>query len=124
MARTKIRYYPSLKEYEKIFIEYFKENKSPLIRQVLNELHYETLEDLQKDEFGMKFAGDCGWVKLIPRNKEMYREWRLDNNDPCLFDIAYHAYNTQSITIKRIIVEKALEDLNLENTFYISERLD
>ena len=126
MGRKKVRHFPSVEDWKKQLTEYLTENKEKYIAYMLKRLGYEDTETLWEEEYHGKFGFDCGWVQLHPKDKEMQREWRLDNGgiDDCIFDIASVVYNTQSTTIKEIIVEKLVEDLDLNDTFIIYTRLD
>lgn len=126
MGRKKIRNYPTIEDWEDKISEYLKENKERYRKLILDSLGYDDFDSLIEDEYKMKFGGDCGWVSLVPLNKEMAREWRLDNDGlpNRIFDIASVVYNTQSITIKSIVIEKLIEDMGLEKDFYMTERLD
>lgn len=126
MGRKKIRIYPSREEWETKIKEYVQENKESIRRYMLDKLGYEDIESLWEDEYHMKFGLDCGWVNLFPKNKEMAREWKLDNDGipDSIWDASNIVYNTQSVTIKSIIMYKVVEDMGIENEFSIVERLD
>ena len=126
MGRRKVRNFPSREDYEQQFEDYFSENKHSCIQYAVQKLGFNDVEEMHDAEFSGRFGFDCGWVQLIPRDKEMYREWRLDNGEysVCIFDIGHKTYPTQSVTIKRLILEKAVEDMNLQDVFIINERLD
>jgi len=124
MARKKVRNYPSIEDYEKQFDEYFKEHYNDVVDYVLKETGYSSLEKLRFAEQNMAFGLDCGWVYLCPRNTEMEHEWILDNDKYSAKVYLRDPMRTQSVTIKRLCAEKLIEDLGLENIFYISERLD
>ena len=124
MGRRKVRHYPSVEFYEGMLKEYFETHRGEVIGNLLDTLGYDSLEELQEAEYNMKFGLDCGWIHLHPKNKEMSHEWALDNGIYCAYVHAMPSLNCQSTTIKRVQVEKAVRDLGLEDTFYISERLD
>ena len=124
MGRKKVRNYPPKGFYEEKLDGYFREHRHEVIGNLLDTLGYESVERLQEDECHMKFGLDCGWIHLHPRNKEMSREWGLDNGIYGAYVCARPSLNCQSTTIKRVQVEKAVKDLGLEDVFYISERLD
>lgn len=122
MAKPKVRNYPSIEDYEKIFEDYFRSNKGAIMQYVCHKFQVEDEDSLKEQDFGF----DCGWVHLFPRDPEMAKEWKLDNGDygARIFDIASKCYGTQSITIKEVILEKAVEDLNLDDVFHIRRKYD
>ena len=126
MPRTKIRNYPSCKQVETELENYLRNHRGEYEHQVLQKLGYEDLNSLQEADQQMKFGFNCGWVQLHPKNKEMAREWRLDNDGlpNCIFDIGSVIIPTQCCTIKEIIVEKLVNDLDLSNEYEIITKLD
>lgn len=124
MGRKKVRKHQSIAYYEAMLKDYFSEHKDDVVEYMLGNLGYDSLDDLWNDEYRMKFGFDCGWIYLIPRDKEMYHEWELDNGKYGAHIFCRTPYNTQSTTIQREQVEKAVHDLGLEDKFWISVRLD
>ena len=123
---AKVRKYPTVKEWKERVCEYLKDHKEYYIQHMLKVLKYEDLETLQKDEYSMAWGFDCGWVNLVPKNKEMAREWRLDNDGipDYIWDPANAVYSTQSITIKQAIMEQCVKDMQIEDKFEVVERYD
>ena len=122
MARTKVRNYESREVWQERIIAYLKEHKEKYIRLVLQTLGYETTDELRDAEYNQnRFGLDCGWVKLVPKNKEMAREWKLDNDNipAAIYDVANTIYSTQSTTIKNIIMDAVVSDMNIEDIFCI-----
>ena len=72
----------------------------------------------------MKFGFDCGWTIIYPKNREMEREWKLDNGMYDYQIFAHPSYYPQSTTVQEIQVRKALKDLNLEDEFGCYVKLD
>lgn len=124
MGRKKVRLYKSRDFYENLMHDYFKENKNEVIQYILDKTVFSTLEGLRDAEFKNHFGLDCGFVYLIPKNTEMYHEWELDEGKYCAKVYVRGPFNTQSVTLKELAAEKAVEDLNLDSEFYISSRLD
>ena len=125
MGRRKIRNYPSKEYYEYEIIEYMKEHREELLHHMLKILGYEDIDSLREDEYKMKFGGDCGFIKLSPKNREMAHEWYLDNDKipDYLSDNVSCIYSTQSTNIKETIIKKVLEDTELDKVFSVSEYL-
>ena len=124
MGRKKIRKHESRGYYETMLDNYFDEHRDEVVQYMLNQLGYESVDALWDDEYRMAFGFDCGWIYLIPRNSEMYHEWELDNGKYGAHIYCKPPYNSQSTTIQREQVEKAVSDLGLEDKFWISVRLD
>lgn len=127
MSKTKIRNFETCEEWTRKIQQYLQDNKEKYIRLMLRTLHYETIEELQDAEYNQdKFGFDCGWVNLYPLNKEMAKEWKLDNDGvyDCIWDAANCIYSTQSTTIKEIIMRLVMEDMDLNKDFYIRVKLD
>lgn len=123
MAR-KIRNCKPKAFYEQMLEDYFTEHKAEVIEYMLDSLGYEDTDALWEDERRMGFGFDCGWILLHPSDAEMCREWALDNGKYDVDIFVHTPYNTQSITVKRPMVQKALTDLELWDTFIVRERLD
>lgn len=125
----KIRNYQPKAYYEEIINNYFTEHRDEVIQQTVEDLGFDTFEELQKAEYSMYFGFDCGFTKLYPKNPEMRREWVLDEGGRKGQDFYAELYprfawNCQSLTCKRPQVKKMLRDLNFEGLFGITERLD
>lgn len=124
MGRRKVRHYNPREYYKELFDAYFREHADEVIEHAVREMGFDSLKAMRNQELtGMWF--DCGFVYITPRNKEQYHEWYLDN-DRISANLFMHnpCYNTQSSTLKEIMVHKALKDLGLENDFYVNTRLD
>lgn len=124
MGRKKIRNHLPREHYEKMLETYFTEHQEEVITDLLNTLGYSSLEALRDDEYNMAFGFDCGWTKLVPKNREMFHEWELDNGKYCAEVYCRPTYYPQSTTIQRVQVEKAVRDLGLGEEFRIVTRLD
>lgn len=126
MARTKVRNYPSREEYENHIKEYMLSHKGEIIAYMLRQLGYDDIESLKEDEFSNSRFWVCGSIQLRPKNKDMAHEWFLDNDriPSYIYDLTHHIYPTQSIIIKEPIMEKVVRDMELENEFYVTQRLD
>ena len=125
MGRRKVRNYNPRAYYTDIFNRYFNEHHIEVMREVLEKTGFDTVKALADAEYHGYFGFDCGWIIISPKNKEQSHEWFLDSNriDSVLF-VHNPCYNTQSTTIKEIMVKRALKDLKLEDEFYMSVRLD
>jgi hypothetical protein len=90
---------------------------------------FKTLEELHEYDINGSYYGgfglDCGWVRVKTFNREQLREWTLDNGkyDAMVWGIRC-PYETQSTTLKDIQINKALKDLNMNEQYYTSIRLD
>ena len=126
MSRTKVRNYPSKEEYENRIKEYMLSHKREIIAYMLRQLGYDDIESLREDEYSKNPFWVCGSFILRPKNKDMAHEWFLDNGriPAYIYDITYYVYPTQSVIIKEPIMEKVVRDMELENEFYIAQRLD
>lgn len=125
MGRRKVRHYNTREYYKTLFNDYFVSHNDEVMTEVLRQTGFNSVEELTEAEYRSYFGFDCGWIMLTPKNSEQAHEWFLDDNrisskmfvhNPC--------YNAQSTTITQIMVEKAVRDLGLEDTFYVSVRLD
>lgn len=124
MGRRKVRNYNGREFYKTLFNGYFVDHEKEVMEHTLKEMGFDTVEAMRHEELtGAWF--DCGWIKLTPKNKDHAHEWFLDDDriSSCMF-VDNPCYNTQSTTIKEIMVRKALKDLGLENVFSVSVRLD
>lgn len=124
MGRRKIRHYKDRQYYRELLNEYFKLHNFEVLRAVINFLGFDSVEEMRNAEItGCWF--DCGWVIISPKNKDHWHEWYLDN-DRISADLYVEnpLYNTQSTTIKEIMVIKALKDLGIDNEFNIRTKLD
>lgn len=126
MARTKVRNYPSKEEYENHIKEYMLSHKGEIIAYMLRQLGYDDIDSLREDEYSKNPFWVCGSFILRPKNKDMAHEWFLDNGriPDYIYDITYYIYPTQSVIIKEPIMEKVVKDMELENDFYVTQRLD
>ena len=130
MGRKKVRKYPSREYYEDLLEQYFNEHNGAVIPYVIERIGenpaYYGIEDLMNDECRMRWGFDCGWILLYPKNSEMAHEWELDNGKYGAYVWTDRAlpYCPQSTTLKYIMIEKAVNDLGLNNEFWISTRLD
>ena len=126
MARTKVRNYPSKEEYENHIKEYMLSHKGEIIAYMLRQLGYDDIDSLREDEYSKNPFWVCGSFILRPKNKDMAHEWFLDNGriPDYIYDITYYIYPTQSVIIKEPIMEKDVKDMELENDFYVTQRLD
>ena len=124
MGRRKVRNYKPREYYKDLLNKYFSEHAEEVIEYTVQRMGFDSLKAMRAEELtGMWF--DCGFVYISPRNSEWSHEWFLDNDRiSANLYVNNLAYNTQSVTIKEIMVEKALRDLGLENDFYILTRLD
>ena len=123
MGRRKIRNYPNKEYYKDLFNEYFATHSDEVIANMLEETGFNSLDELHDAEFKMYFGFDCGFTYFIPCNKEMTREWRLDNYDNLLYGIR-ESYMSQSTTLKEIQCRYALAQLHMEDEFFVYSRLD
>ena len=130
MGRKKVRHFASVEHYENLLEDYFNTNRDTVLRRLIRAIGEDPdtygVSALLEDEYNSRWGLDCGWILLYPKNKEMAHEWELDNGK-------YGAYvwtdkavplNVQSTTLKRIMVEEAVADLGLNETFWVSTRLD
>lgn len=130
MGRKKVRHFASAEHYENLLEDYFNINRDTVLRRLIRAIGEDPdtyrVSALLEDEHNCRWGFDCGWILLYPKNKEMAHEWELDNGK-------YGAYvwtdrvvplNVQSTTLKRIMVEEAVADLGLNETFWVSTRLD
>ena len=125
MGRRKVRYYKDREFYKNLFDEYFDKHHAEVMAEVLRQTGFEDSTALSVAEHRMYFGLDCGWILLTPKNKDHAHEWFLDNDRISSYMFVHNKrYNCQSTTIAKIMVEKAVRDLGLEDTFYISVRLD
>ena len=130
MGRKKVRNYPSIQYYDEMLKEYFENHNGSIIYRVIKAIgenpDYYGIEDLMGDEYHMRWGLDCGWILLYPRDKKMAHEWELDNGKYGAYVWTDRAlpYCPQSTTLKRIMIEEAVKDLGLDDTFWISTRLD
>ena len=125
MGRIKIRNYPTREYMKDVFNEYFTEHNGEIIELVLDTFGFNTIEEMQEAEYRGYFGLDCGWITLTPTNKDQAHEWFLDSGriDSKMF-VSNPLFNTQSTTIKEVMVRKAVKDLGLEDAFYVGVRLD
>lgn len=130
MGRKKVRHYPSREYYEDLLEQYFNDNNGAVIPYVIERIGenpaYYGIEDLMNDECRMRWGFDCGWILMYPKNREMEHEWELDNGKYGAYVWTDRAlpYCPQSTTLKRIMLEKAVKDLGLDDDFWLSTRLD
>lgn len=112
----KIRNYDSAKHYENLFNEYFKEHRYDVMKEILDQTHFDNFSDLAEYENHLGFGFDCGLVYGAPANKEMEHEWVLDNGKyNARFYCHNMPYNCQSTTLQKIQMDKAIKDLGLQN---------
>jgi len=125
MGRRKVRHYNSRDFYRELFDDYFNSHNDEVMKEVLEQTGFKSVEELNDAEYHSYFGFDCGWILIRPTNKEQAHEWFLDSNriDSVLF-VHNPCYNCQSTTIKEIMVRRALKDLGLEDEFSMSVRLD
>ena len=125
MGRIKIRHYPTREFMKSVFDEYFTEHNEEVIKEVLDTFGFNTVEEMREAEYYGYFGLDCGWIYIRPMNKEHAHEWFLDNDriDSKMF-VENPLFNTQSTTIKEVMVKRAIKDLGLETNFGIGVRLD
>lgn len=125
MGRRKVRHYNGREYYKELLNNYFNAHHNEVMREVLDKLGFDTVENMSKAEYKGYFGFDCGWIRISPKNSEQSHEWFLDNNR-ISSEMTVHNpfYNTQSTTITEIMVEKALRDLGLRDEFYVSTHLD
>ena len=124
MGRRKVRNYNGMAYYKNLIEQYFRDNADAILTYTVGKMGFKSAEDMRREELtGCWF--DCGYVMISPTNKEQWHEWWLDNGKiNASLGIFNPAYNTQSVTIQEIMVEKALIDLGLMNDFNIMARLD
>ena len=132
MGRKKVRNYLSVKEVEDMINNYFYNCKDEVIKYICENngaAVFKSLEDLHEfDVHGSYYGGfglDCGWCWLSPKRSEQHREWVLDNGkwDAYARNLKL-PYNTQSTTLKRLELEKALKDLNIQEFYSVHVVLD
>lgn len=125
MGRIKIRNYPTREFMQDVFNEYFTEHNNEVIQEVLDTFGFNTVEEMQNAEYRGYFGLDCGWITLTPVNRDHAHEWFLDSGriDSKMF-VRNPLFNTQSTTIKEVMVKRALHDLGLDNTYTVGVRLD
>ena len=118
------RIYPNREYYEQLFNEYIAAHGESLIKAVLQRLKFNSVEELQQEEYHGSLQGDCGCTYITPVSKEQAREWRLDDGINSRMYIHFPNYNTQSITIKEIMANQMLKDLDLSEAFSVNSILD
>lgn len=125
MGRIKIRNYPTREFMKSVFAEYFREHRNAVIGEVLDKFGFNTVDEMAHAEYRGYFGLDCGWIYIRPINNDHAHEWFLDNDriDSKMF-VENPEYNTQSTTIKEVMVKRALHDLGLDNTYTVGVRLD
>lgn len=132
MGRKKVRKYFSIKEVEDMINNYFYNKGDEVIKYICENNGvsvFNSLEELHEfDIHGSYYGGfglDCGWCWLSPKRSEQYKEWVLDNGKYDAYARSFNLpYNTQSTTLKRLELEKALEDLNIQEFYSVYTRLD
>jgi len=122
MGRRSNRKFETQEYYRALIKDYIKSHKQYIINNMMQKTGYDDMDKLQDDEYHMRFGLDCGWIVLIPKNTEMYKEWKKYEDYEGM--ICPTAYNTQSITLQEPQVKLILEELNIADLFYIRERLD
>ena len=124
MGRRKVRHYNGRDFYRNLFDEYFRSHSDEVLEYTVKVMGFESLRAMRDEEMtGVWF--DCGWILLRPKNAEWAHEWFLDDDRISSYlYVSNPCYNTQSTTIKEIMVKKALKDLGLENDFSVTVRLD
>jgi hypothetical protein len=120
----KVRYFKSKQYYENVLNDYFEVHKDRVLQNLLEKTGCSDMEQLRRDEFGMRWGLDCGFVTLAPTNPNMQHEWELDNGKYSYKLWLDYPYPSQSVTLKDIQARFLLEDLNLTKDFYIDVRLD
>lgn len=125
MGRIKIRNYPTREFMQEVFDEYFNEHNDEVMQLVLDTFGFNTVEEMQNAEYHGFFGLDCGWITLTPTNRDQAHEWFLDSGriDSKMF-VRNPLFNTQSTSIKQVMIEKAVKDLGLGDRFYVGVRLD
>lgn len=133
-GRRKVRVYTSREGIERIVEDYFNEHRDEVIQDMIDRVNlqygkdFKNLNELQEfDIHGTYYGGfglDCGWVWIKPRNSDQAHEWFLDNDRIPDYASPRYPYNTQSTTLKHIMMEKAFRDLNLYGNYDIYTRLD
>ena len=130
MARRKIRNYPSTNFIRDSINKYFEQNKEDVINELLSKTGFDTVDELYYHEYhdnnGLGLSGlDLGWVWVKTYNAEQNREWILDNGK---YDNMVRGincpYDSQSTTIKKFQIDKALKDMKLNDNYYSYVRLD
>ena len=136
MPRKKIRKYVSKNYIENIFNDYFETYRDEIIQYMIDQVNlmytdknFKTLEELADFDINGSYYGgfglDCGWVWLKPLNKEQAHEWFLDNDRIPDYAAPHNwPYNTQSTTLKRMQLGRALRCLGLQDEYEIYTRLD
>lgn len=125
MSRTKVRNYPTTEKIKYILNDYFQEHEEDVIKDLLDKTGFDSIENLQNAEHYSYFGFDCGWVWLATANYIQEEEWIKDNGkyDAKVRGIQY-PFNCQSVTCKKIQLEKAIKDLGLTGQYYAEVRLD
>lgn len=124
MGRRKVRNYNGREYYKELLNDYFNKHTEEVMQYVVRELGFNSLAEMRAEEMtGMWF--DCGFVYISPRNEKQAHEWFLDNDriSSNLY-VNNPYYNTQSTTLKELMVRYALTELGLADDFYVSTRLD
>lgn len=125
MARRKIRHYLPTSVIAERINKYFREHKEEVIQNMLKETGFDDLNKLHDYEFNYGFGFDCGWVWVKTRSFEQEREWVLDNGKyDALVTGLLTPYSTQSTTLKKIMVDDALEKLGMSGDYFSYVRLD
>ena len=132
MARTKARKFMTVEEVENMINNYFYNCGNNVIKYICENNGVEVFNSLDElhefDIHGSYYGGfglDCGWCWLIPNRDEQLKEWTLDNGKYSAHARRFNwPYYTQSTTLKRLELEKALEDLNIGKYYSIEVRLD
>lgn len=124
MGRKKIRNYPSKQFYEDMLDNYFNEHADEVKTHLMDTLGYSDFDMIWEDECKMKWGFDCGWILLYPTDAKMSHEWELDNGKYGNYIFTHPTYNCQSTTLQKIQVKKAVEDLGLDELFWVATRLD
>ena len=70
MGRHKVRNYNTRDFYRKLFDGYFTEHNEEVMKEVLEQTGFKTVEDLSRAEYHGYFGLDCGWIQIIPTPKE------------------------------------------------------
>ena len=125
MGRRKVRYFPNRDFYKTKFNNYFQEHNDEVMLHLLQQTGFATIELLWEAERKSYFGLDCGWIVLRPKDDKMRHEWFLDDDRISANMFVHNPYfNCQSTTMQKIMIDKAVKDLGLEDVFHVSVRLD
>ena len=126
MPRYK-KQFPDADSYNQQIADYCLEHRAELQAELLRQTGCKTMEELQDKEYHMGWGLDCGWMMMCPKNPDMLKEWKREQNfysGGCRLKGIDKAYLTQSTTLQSIIAEKVWEALKLGDILTYFDHLD